>query len=123
MSDERKIRFGGEELGEFSIRQVMRMAEKREIDHTAEYWSEKGNEWRRLPSFIMDFDDQPDRVGQMKAVGIKITKVLGADASDCPVCKALQEKVFAVKETPVLPPEGCTCVPWCRCIVIAETGL
>jgi hypothetical protein len=119
MSEERKIRFGGEELGEFSIRQVMRMSEKREIDHTAEYWSEKGKEWRRLPSFIMDFDDQPDRVGQMKSSGIKSTKVLGADASDCPACKALQGKTYAIAETPVLPPSGCTCIPWCRCVAIA----
>lgn len=28
MSEERRIRLEGEELGEFSIRQVMRMAEK-----------------------------------------------------------------------------------------------
>jgi hypothetical protein len=119
VSEERKIRFEGEELGEFSIRQVMRMAEKGEINHTAEYWSEKWNEWRRLPSFISDFDDGPDRVVEMKAAGISRAKILGADDSDCPACKALQGRPYAVAETPVLPPGGCTCVPWCRCVVLA----
>lgn len=120
MSEERRIRFEGEELGEFSIRQVMRMAEKGEINHTAEYWSEKGKEWRRLPSFIMDFDDQPDRIEQMKSSGIKSTKVLGADASDCPACRALQSVTYAIGDTPNLPPADCTCIPWCRCTVIAQ---
>ena len=120
MSEERKIRFEGEVLGEFSIRQVMRMSEKGEINHTAEYWSEKGNEWRRLPSFISDFDDLPDRVEQMKAAGIKTTEILGADKSDCPVCMALQRKTYPIDESPSLPPSGCTCVPWCRCTVLAK---
>jgi hypothetical protein len=120
MSEERRIRFEGEELGEFSIRQVMRMAEKKEIDHTAEYWSEKGKEWRRLPSFIMDFDDQPDRVEQMKAARVETTEIFGVDASDCPGCKALQGKAYPVEQTPALPPLDCTCVPWCRCIAIAK---
>jgi hypothetical protein len=58
-----KLGLKEEELGEFSIRQVMRMAERVEINHTAEYWSEKGTEWPRLLSFISDFDYQPDRSG------------------------------------------------------------
>jgi hypothetical protein len=119
MSEERKIRFGGEELGEFSIRQVMRMAEKREIDHTAEYWSEKENNWRRLPGFITDFEPEPGAMERIRASGVKRTQVIGADQSDCAACKALQDRTYPVEDTPVLPPAACTCVPWCRCVVLA----
>jgi hypothetical protein len=119
MGEERKIRFKGEELGTFSIRQVMRMTETGEINHTAEYWSEKGQKWRLLPSFIWDFYDGPDRLSQMQSSGITKTKVLGVDASDCPACMALQKKTYSIEKMPTLPPTDCTCVPWCRCTVIA----
>jgi hypothetical protein len=120
MSAERRIRFEGEELGEFSVRQVMRMAERGQINHMAEYWSEKGQEWRRLPSFISDFDDLPDRLPQMKAAGITRVEVLRGDANDCPACKEIQ-RVHSIEQAPVLPPLGCTCVPWCRCTLAAAT--
>jgi hypothetical protein len=120
MSEERKIRFEGEDLGSYTIRQVMRMADTGEIDHTAEYWSEKGKEWRRLPSFISDFDDQPDRLAEIRAVGLTKTRILGTGANDCPACKAIQNRIFAIDDTPTLPPANCTCVPWCRCNVLSQ---
>jgi hypothetical protein len=120
MSERRKIRFEGEELGTFSIQQVMRMAERDEINHTAEYWSEKGNEWRTLPSFISDFDDVPDRLEQMKDAGIERIEILGGDENDCTACRSLQGKSIAIANAPSLPPADCTCVPWCRCTVIAK---
>ena len=118
MSEKRRIRFQGEELGEFSIRQAMRGAERGEIDHTAEYWSEREKKWRKLPSFIDDFADH-DPLDDMKRAGIKKAQVLGADEADCPACKSIQKQIFPIDATPELPPENCTCIPWCRCCLIA----
>ena len=52
MSDNRKIRFQGEELGSYSIDQLYRMAMRGDIDHTAEFWSERESSWRPLEHFL-----------------------------------------------------------------------
>jgi hypothetical protein len=44
MSDNRTIRFGGRELGSFSIDKLFRMRTNREIDGTAEYLSERNQQ-------------------------------------------------------------------------------
>ena len=31
----------------------------------------------------------------------------------------LIEHTFPIDAAPELPPKGCTCIPWCRCVVIA----
>lgn len=117
MSDRYKIRFQGDELGDYSVDQLYRMAMRGEIDHTAEFWSARESSWRPLAGIIID--SSPSRVGDMRQAGITKVKILGS-GDDCPICSALQERVYGIDEVPTLPPPSCTCVPWCRCV---ETAL
>jgi len=118
MKDARKIWFQDKELGEYSIDQLYRMATRKEIDRTAFFWSEKESAWRPLAGII--FDMQPSSVEAMKAAGIKKVQILGSGFKDCPACRGLQKKSYPIDEVPALPPTDCTCVPWCRCDVIAK---
>lgn len=118
MSDKRKIRFQGEDLGELSIDRLYRMASRGDIDHTAEFWSEQAQDWRGLAGII--FDLQPSRLDDMRAAGITKVEILGSGSDDCPICTALQGRDFSIDDVPTLPPSGCTCIPWCRCTEIAK---
>jgi hypothetical protein len=118
MSDKRKIRFQGEELGELSIDRLCRMASRGELDHTAEFWSDQSQKWRGLAGIL--FDLQPSRLDEMRGAGIKMVEILGSGTDDCPECLALHGRDFPIEDAPILPPSGCTCVPWCRCVEIAK---
>ena len=117
MSDTRKIRFQGEDLGTHSVDRLYRMASRGDIDHTAEFWSEGERAWRPLAGII--FDIEPGRTEDMKAAGITKVKILGSGSDDCPACKALEGRVYPIDDIPTLPPAHCTCNPWCRSIAIA----
>ena len=117
MSDERKIRFEGQELGTLSINQLYRMATRGDINYTAEFWSEREHDWRLLAGIM--FDIEPLHTDDMKSAGITNVQLLGSGPDDCPACKALQGKTYLIDDIPVLPPANCTCVPWCRSTVIA----
>ena len=105
-------------MGSHSIRDLYRMATRGEINYTAEFWSEKEQSWQPLAGLIFDFS--PSRVDDMRSAGITKVEILGSGSDDdCPICAGLQKRVFGIDEVPVLPPAGCTCVPWCRCIEIA----
>lgn len=80
MRAKRILRFEGQELGAFSVPQLLRMAERGLIDNTSEYWSEKGLEWRPLSSLISDLDDAPAHLGQLKGIGFQNAVVPGASA-------------------------------------------
>ena len=73
--------------------------------------------WRPLAGIICDL--QPPRIPEMKAAGITKVKILCSGGDDCPMCSALVGKTYSIDEVPTVPPDGCTCIPWCRCIEIA----
>ena len=118
MSDERKIRFKNQELGILSIDRLYRMAMSGKIDHTAEFWSNTVGAWRPLAGII--FDIEPSRTDEIKSAGITKVEVIGSGVDDCSACKAFEGREYPVDQPPDLPPPNCTCVPWCRSIVIAK---
>jgi len=118
MSDRRKTRFQGKELGLVSIDRLYHMVSRGEVDHTAEFWSERKQEWRGLAGIIFDF--QQSRLGDMRAAGITKVEIVGSGSDDCPACTPLQGRDYAIDDVPTLPPRDCTCVPWCRCVEIAK---
>ena len=65
MRAKRILRFEGQELGAFSVQQLIRMAERGLIDHTSEYWSEKVQEWRPLSNLISDLEGVPDHLEEL----------------------------------------------------------
>lgn len=117
MSDTRKVRYNGKELGPIALKALFRMSTRREIDETAEFWSDEKQQWLPLPGIM--FDIEPSRVPAMRAAGIERVSILGSGSDDCPACAALLNKIYQIEAVPELPPIDCSCVPWCRLTVIA----
>jgi GYF domain 2 len=117
VSDKRKVRFEGVELGPLSLDRLYRMVTRGEIGTTAEFWSDRQKQWLPLAGILVDIE--PSRIGDMKSAGIRKVKILGSGPDDCPACMAIQEKVYPVDQVPILPPADCACNPWCRCVEIA----
>ena len=61
----------------------------------------------------------PDRLDEFAKAGVKRVRILGSGEKDCPACAALADQIFPIDAPPVLPPERCWCVPWCRLILVA----
>lgn len=118
MSENRKIRFRGEEIGILSIKKIDRMATRGELDHAADFWSERALEWMPLEGII--FDLQPSNLDDLKSSGITRVEIIGSGMNDCPVCEAIQGRDYPIAEVPMLPHPGCMCVPWSRCTEIAK---
>ncbi|MGB8368150.1 MAG: hypothetical protein WCF71_02525 [Verrucomicrobiia bacterium] len=61
------------------------------------------------------------RIKEIKSVGIKHVKVLGAGNIDdeCEACVAVKNESFDVEYAPELPLPGCD-LKWCKCIIIAS---
>lgn len=122
MSDKRKIRFEGVEEGPFNLQKIMRMRERGELGNAAEFWSLRDKAWKPIVAMMTDFEVyDDDRMRSMREAGIKRVRVLPSGSDDCAVCAALADKIFAINEAPTFPPEGCTCVPWCRSILLAQS--
>jgi hypothetical protein len=118
MSDKRKIRAGGDEIGLLSLDKLYRLVTRGDLDAPREFWSEEKKSW--LPLSGIMFDIEPSRVSQMREAGVSLVSVLGSGA-DCPACDALQKKSFPIDEAPTLPPAGCSCIPWCRLTMVATS--
>ena len=124
MSDERKIRFNGEEFGPFTIDALHRQVMKGKFDHTAEFFSELKNQWLPLAGIGNDFDPNTtteERLRQMKRAGIKRVELLGSpNKGECGFCKELATKIYPIDEVPTIPPANCSCVPWCFLLPLAH---
>jgi hypothetical protein len=119
MSESRNLRYRGQVLGPHSLAHLYRMATDGKIDHAAEFLSASTNEWRPLSGIMEDFYPSKEKLEQMRESGITKVTILGS-GEDCPACHSLQQTIYPIDEPPMLPPEGCKCVPWCRCEVVAK---
>jgi hypothetical protein len=124
MSDKRQIRFNGEDLGEYTIDALYRDRMRGDIDHTAEFLSVKSNAWLPLAGILDDLDSTvttAERLQQMKEAGItKVEFLPSGNKGDCPVCRALAKEAYSVDAVPTIPPENCTCTPWCTLVALAH---
>ena len=119
MSDKRMVRFDGVEEGPFGLQQIMRMRTRGDLGAETEFWSERDKTWKPIVAMMTDFEVYDDeRLREMREAGILYVTFAGND-EDCPACQAFMNKVFPIDEAPTLPPAECTCVPWCRLILIA----
>jgi hypothetical protein len=57
------------------------------------------------------------RVKEMSNRGDALIQVLAASDQDCPVCTGLDGQIFSANELPAIPPENCTCLPYCTCVL------
>jgi SNF2 family DNA or RNA helicase len=77
-------------------------------------------EWRPLRAFSHFEFEQPDRLESFQRAGVEWIKWLTAGhADECVACKALEGKTFPITEPPPMPPLGCRCELWCKCILVA----
>lgn len=61
--------------------------------------------------------ENADRLREMTTGGVSEVQVICATDHECPACAALDGKIFPVDDAPVLPPEKCSCIPHCTCIL------
>lgn len=125
MSDERKVRAAGKSAGKHSLRALMGMRKRGELAEPVEFWSKRKQAWMPIAGIMEDFEyNTADRLAELRgadSTGIKSVRVLDSgNGDDCPACMALTGKSFSLAEAPALPPPGCSCVPWCRCVLIAS---
>jgi hypothetical protein len=121
MSDERKIRFNGMELGPYTVDRLFRAVTSKEFDHTTEYFSERQQAWRSIVGLLEDYYPVAEKIKRMREDGITSVKIVsGSDREDCPACRAITDQIYQIDHVPTLPPAGCKCVPWCCCIVLAS---
>jgi hypothetical protein len=62
-----------------------------------------------------------ERVQEMTDDGIAEVQVVCGTDHECPACAALEGRIFSVYDAPAIPPETCSCVPHCTCILTAIT--
>lgn len=118
MNDSRWLWLDERQSGHFSVDQLYRMAQRDEIGPHTLFWSERRQQW--LPLTGIMFDIEPGEFQQMKECGIFRVEILDSGTGeDCPECHALTGRTYPITSVPELPPEGCTCSPWCRCTIIA----
>ena len=116
MRDRREIRLDGRELGAITIGRIQHLMENGELDHTAEFWSDRRNAWCAVAGIMYDID--PLRVEQMRGAGVERVRIVGTP-EDCPACKELAGTCHGIDELTDLPPPDCVCLPWCRLNVVA----
>jgi hypothetical protein len=62
------------------------------------------------------------RLKGLTARGAEAIQILGSGSQDCPVCAALDGQVFKATQVPSIPPETCSCLPYCTCIMTVLTN-
>lgn len=118
MKDTRWLWIDEQQSGPFSVDQLYRMARRGEIGPQTLFWSDNRQMW--LPLSGVMFDIEPEEFQQMHECGITRVEILDSGTGeDCPTCHALTGRPYPIATVPALPPDGCTCVPWCRCTIIA----
>lgn len=118
-SDRRYIFIENEIAGPYSLQKLMRMAQHGEINHRTLFWSERETHWLELYGILFDY--HPNRIESMVEAGIEYIEVIGSGVGDdCLTCKSLHGVVFPIGEIPKLPPDDCSCIPWCRSLYIAS---
>ncbi len=50
--------------------------------------------------------------------GFQKIKILRGTDWDCPACARLEGRIFPISEAPAVPPEDCTCLPHCSCVLL-----
>lgn len=121
MSEERKIRFRGTERGSYTIARLHDAVTSGELNHTAEFFSERKQKWLPVPGIMEDFFPSEERLLQLRDKGITKVKMLESGTQgECPLCKKIGNRAYLIDQVPVIPPEGCQCIPWCGLSVVSH---
>jgi hypothetical protein len=121
MSDRRRIRVDGDEGDDHTLVQLMRAIMRGDFEGTVEFYSERLREWQPVVGIMNDFDyTSAEQLDRIRKAGIFNVRILtSGEGIDCPICTANAALIWPIDAAPSIPPLGCTCKPWCRCIYIA----
>lgn len=121
-----KIRLDGAEVGPLTFRELGHLITAGKVTRNTPMWSERWQQWTTVAEALDEFypENKPSlRLDDMRSAGVRFAELLGTnDERDCPACRALAGKVFSIDQVPSIPPDGCTCEPWCRCVYVAAQG-
>ena len=110
---------GDEQTGPFPLKELLILSQNGEVDRNTMYFEPATNDWRPLGQLY--HEQKAERLAYLRDSGMGAVQIAGGGLDDeCPVCRALLDKIFPIAEAPVLPPENCTCEPWCKAVYIAS---
>jgi hypothetical protein len=101
-----------------TVQQLYYKAKHGKITNQTPFWSERVNQWLPLTHLLHDISPDRDRLAKMRESGIEYVKITGS-GDDCDACRKLHQRIYSIDAVPELPPSGCTCNPWCGCLIIA----
>ena len=108
-----------EQKGPFQLREVLELSRKGEVNRETMYFEPTINDWRPLAQMYVE--EKAQRLAYLRGAGMPAVQIAGGGLHDeCPVCRELLDQVFPIDQAPVLPPEKCTCEPWCKAVYIAS---
>lgn len=111
------LKVGDVEMEPVTLEEISAAAEEGEYDASALYWSDKFEKWMPVTGILNEEGENP--LESMKGTSLKKVMILGSGTGqDCPACSALDGRKFPVEEAPSLPPAECTCIPWCRSVLV-----
>lgn len=117
-SEQRKIRANGKELGEIPLRRLFTLRTRGELENPVEFYSDTKQSWLPIAGIMEDIEPS-SRLRDMRETGIEYVSILDSGTGeDCRACKALCRKKYSIAEVPPIPPADCSCVPWCRCVIV-----
>jgi hypothetical protein len=61
------------------------------------------------------------RIKEIATKGEGLIQILGSSDQDCPACSALDGQTFKAAQVPTIPPENCSCLPYCTCVTTVIT--
>jgi GYF domain 2 len=108
-----------EQSGPFTPREILDLCRDGYVDRNTLYFEPAVNEWRPLAQLYEE--EKQERLAYLRSAGIGAVQIAGGGQDDeCPACRELLDKIFPIADAPIIPPENCTCEPWCKAVYIAS---
>lgn len=105
--------------GPFSLEDTVEMAKYGHVDRNTMFFDSTVGDWRPLAEFLRGRNEE--RLAYLQSAGLGAVQIVaGGQGDECPVCSELLDQIFPISSAPALPPEGCTCNPWCKAGYIAS---
>jgi len=110
---------GDEQTGPFPAREILDMCRNGQVNRSTMYFEPSIDDWRPLAQLFNE--QKSERLAYLRGAGMGAVQIAGGGQDDeCPTCRALLDQVFPIAEAPSIPPENCTCEPWCKAVYIAS---
>lgn len=106
-----------QQVGPYPVDVIYKMGFAGFVDGETQYFDDAAQTWRPLVALMRGVRWQQS-LSAFAQGGVEHCQTLPSGFADCAACHKLTRKKFTISEPPQMPPEGCTCRPWCRCTLI-----